>query len=162
MEALFQKYKIPDRQESVTCFDYHGAYIHLMKDYFSFLDRLAPISENVPDSEGDLPFEFYANLYRGSTIQSFEDPKLPNAWDLKALEKHCIWDMDPHFDPYNYDWTNWKWPIDVNLSRFADALRSGGGLSDELDGNDPGVLCIEFLVGLLHPLLAHQMWLSVK
>lgn len=95
--------------------------------------------EDILDLEGDLPFEFYANLYRGKPETPTGDPRMPNAWDIKALQKHSVWDMEPKFDPYAFDWSNWKWPIKNDLGRFAEALRVGGGMTTALDhDNDPG------------------------
>lgn len=99
-------------------------------------NKLTPITEDFVDMDSDLPCEFYANLYRGNVDKPSEDPRKPNAWDIKALEKHHIWDVDPMFDPYAYDWTNWKWPIENDLGRFAEALRTGGGVAQELHHQD--------------------------
>ncbi|GMH40269.1 hypothetical protein BSKO_08173 [Bryopsis sp. KO-2023] len=88
---------------------------------------ISEVSEKIANVEGDLPPEFYANLYRGKITKDCQDPRMPNTFDIKSLEKHRIWDIEPNFNPHAYDWSNWEWPIEDELVKLLEALRTGDG-----------------------------------
>eukprot|EP00210_Caulerpa_lentillifera_P001432 g1374.t1 len=80
----------------------------------------------LPNDIGDLPPEFYANVYRGTPTANTDDPCRPNIWDIHACEKHDVWQLAPSFKPEAYDWSNWWWPLPAKLDRLAKSLRNGG------------------------------------
>ena len=80
----------------------------------------------LPNDVGELPPEFYANIYRGTPTANLDDPCNPNEWDIHALEKNQIFQLEPSFQPEAYDWSAWWWPLPERLERLARSLRSGG------------------------------------
>lgn len=79
----------------------------------------------LPSDVGELPPEFYANIYRGTPTANLDDPCKPNVWDIHACEKHQIWQKEPNFQPEAYDWSAWWWPLPEKLERLARSLKSG-------------------------------------
>ena len=80
----------------------------------------------LPSDVGELPPEFYANIYRGTPTANLDDPCKPNVWDIHACEKNQIWQKEPTFQPEAYDWSTWWWPLPDRLDQLARSLKSGG------------------------------------
>lgn len=81
----------------------------------------------IPSDVGELPPEFYANIYRGTPTANMGDPCLPNVWDIKACEENQLWTVEPNFQPEAYDWSSWWWPLPEKLERLARSLKSSSG-----------------------------------
>eukprot|EP00210_Caulerpa_lentillifera_P008556 g8161.t1 len=87
--------------------------------------KLPQLPDKLLEEFGDLPPEFYANVYRGTPRANTDDPCKPNDWDILACEQHGVWQKAPSFRPEDYDWSTWWWPLSEELDRLAKSLRKG-------------------------------------